>query len=108
RRRFSQRRGPGCVAVDAAAATGSWRPAARDVVMRIRADAEPSRVLVDRTPLARSAAGGSGAPGWSSGEDGFVEVRMRDRADAMSVTLESPGAPQGAGRSAAAASACAR
>jgi alpha-glucosidase len=97
RRRFSQRREPGCVAVDAAAATGSWRPAARDVVLRVRADGEPARVQLDGAPLARSAGAG---PGWSYGEDGFVELRMKDKPEAFSVLLETAVPRASAGRSA--------
>jgi alpha-glucosidase len=91
RRRFTQRREPGCVAVDAAGATGSWRPAPRDVVLRIRADAEPARVWVDGVAVERASAPNGGAQrtasGWSYGDEGFVELRMKDKPEAFSVTL---------------------
>ncbi len=96
RRRFSQRREPGCVAVDVGAQTGSWRPAARDIVLRIRADAEPAHVKMDGVAVERASAPSGGAPaarpspsGWSYGEDGFVELRMKDKPAAFSLTLES-------------------
>jgi alpha-glucosidase len=95
RRRFAQRREPGCVAIDAAAATGSWRPAARDLVLRIRSDGEPQRVRLDGAELAR--ASGAGA-GFRVSEDGFVEVRLPDKGAAFAVTLEAAGAAQAAGR----------
>ena len=95
RRRFSQRRETGCQAVEVAAPTGSWRPAPRDLVLRIRADGEPQRVLVDGTPLARSSAAGTAASGWRFGDD-FVELRLVDKPEAFVITLESAAAQAGA------------
>jgi alpha-glucosidase len=89
RRRFSQRRDAKGTRVEASALEGSWRPAARDLVLRVRADAEPGRVLLDGTALSRSTktAERAGA-GWQWTEDGFVEVRLRDRPQAIALALE--------------------
>jgi len=86
RRRFAQRRDAAGTTVEVSAATGSWQPAARDLVLRIRADAEPQRVLVDQAPLARAAK--EGDAGWTRSDDGFVELRMKDRMSAFTVALE--------------------
>ena len=52
-------------------------------------DGEPERVLLDQTALSRSAPAGSG---WSLSEDGFLELRLPDKAHTFVVTLESTGA----------------
>ena len=92
RRRFSERREGSPVRVEASAIEGSWRPAPRDLVLRIRADSEPTRVLLDRTALSRQGpTAPSGEAGWRLTEDGFVEVRLRDRAEGFAIVLE--GAP---------------
>jgi hypothetical protein len=91
RRRFAQRRDAGRVSVEASAVDGSWRPAARDLVVRVRADGETSRVLLDKAALTRlQPASAANATGWRPTEDGFVEVRLRDRPEAFSITLEGP------------------
>ena len=92
RRQFSERREGGPVRVEASAVEGSWHPAPRDLVLRIRADSEPTRVLLDRTALARQ--GPTAAPGdagWRLTADGYVEVRPRDRAEAFVIVLEGAG-----------------
>jgi hypothetical protein len=48
------------------------------------------------------------AGGWSYGEDGFVELRMKDRSAALTVLLESGASSAAAGRGVAPASPCAR
>jgi hypothetical protein len=78
--------------VEASAVEGSWRTAPRDLVLRIRADGEPTRVLLDRTALARQGpTAASGDAGWRLSEDGFVEVRLRDRAESFAIVLEGTG-----------------
>jgi alpha-glucosidase len=79
RRRFSQERSAGRVAVEASAVEGSYRPAARDLVLEIRYDGTPRRVLLDGTPLPAS--------GWTAGE-GFVRVKVRDRPEGIRVAIE--------------------
>jgi alpha-glucosidase len=78
RRRFSQRREGASTRVEASAVEGSWRPAARDLVLRVRPEGPPTRVLLDGATLAFKLA-----------EDGFVEVRIRDRAQAFALVVES-------------------
>jgi alpha-glucosidase len=86
RRRFTQRQEGTRRILEASAREGSWGPPARDLVLRIRADREPARVLVDRAPLARRGPGASA--GWTLSEDGFVEVVLKDGPDAFAVALE--------------------
>ena len=87
RRRLVQRQEGTRRIVEGSALEGSWRPS-RDLVVRIRAEREPARVVVDRTPLTRRTAGGGGALGWDFSEDGFVEVVLKDRPEAFVVALE--------------------
>jgi alpha-glucosidase len=86
RRRFTQRQEGTRRIVEGSALEGSWRPS-RDLVVRIRADREPARVVVDRSPLPRRPASG-GAAGWDFSEDGFVEVVFKDRPEAFAIALE--------------------
>jgi alpha-glucosidase len=79
RRRFSQRREGSSVSVEAGAVEGSYRPAARDLVLEIRYDGAPRRVLLDGAALP--------ADGWTAA-DGFVRVKLRDRPAAIKVALE--------------------
>jgi alpha-glucosidase (family GH31 glycosyl hydrolase) len=76
RRRFTQTRDAGRVAIDVGAAEGSYRPAARVLELRVRWDGEPARVTLGSEPVASTAAGG------------FVSVRVPDRFDAFRVTIE--------------------
>jgi alpha-glucosidase len=99
-RRFAQRREAGRTSVEASAVEGTWRPAPRDLVVRVRADGETRRVLLDRAPGARLAATSGGTEtGWRPTDDGFVEVRLRDPAEAFAITLEGPPAALPAKRS---------
>jgi alpha-glucosidase len=90
-RRFTQRRGAGGSSVEVSAVEGSWRWTPRDIVVRVRADGETRRVLLDKAPLTRLAAAATGnEPGWRPTDDGFVEVRLRDRAEAFAIAVEGP------------------
>ena len=79
RRRFGQQRDGARVVVEAGAVEGSYRPAARDLILEIRSDARPARVLLDGAALP--------ADGWSH-EDGFVRMKVPDRATALRITVE--------------------
>jgi alpha-glucosidase len=79
RRRFSQRREGGRVSVEAGALEGSYRPAARDLVLEIRYEGRPQRVLLDGSALPTE--------GWSH-EGGFVRVKLRDRPEAVRLVIE--------------------
>jgi alpha-glucosidase (family GH31 glycosyl hydrolase) len=76
RRRFTQTREAGRVTLDVGGAEGSYRPAARDLVLRVRFDGEPARMTVGGAPVAATTAGG------------FVIVRVPDHFDAFRVTIE--------------------
>jgi alpha-glucosidase len=91
RRRFTQRRDGGAVRLEVGSIEGSWRSAPRDLVLRIRADGEPTRVLLDHAALGRQGPDAGGDAGWRMTEDGFVEVRLRDRAEALAIVLEGAG-----------------
>jgi alpha-glucosidase len=89
RRRLAQQREGGETRVEVSAVAGSWRPAPRDLVLRIRAGGETARVLLDRAPLPRHGPNAAeGEAGWRATEDGFIEVRLRDRAEGFAVVLE--------------------
>jgi alpha-glucosidase len=79
RRRFSQRREGGQVAIEVSAVEGSYRPAARDLVVEIHYDGVPRRVLRDGVPLP--------AAEWSQA-DGFVRIKLRDRPEAIRLAIE--------------------
>lgn len=87
-RRFEQRREPQRVLVSGSALVGSYRPAARDLVVSVRLDAPLKRVLLDGAPLPQVAVESGRQVGWGMAKDGFVMVRFRDRPQAFTVTLE--------------------
>ena len=89
RRRFAQRREAGSVTVEAAAVEGPYRPAARDLVFTVIGEGTASRVLADGQALARvepSAFDATGT-GWTA-RDGSVTVKVRDRPEALRLTIE--------------------
>ena len=89
-RRFVQRRVAGATTLDVEAARGSWRPAARELRLRLLTDAAPRRVLLDAQPLPffPEDALGAQAVGFTRTADGFVVVKLPDRFDAFRVSLE--------------------
>ena len=87
-RRFEQRREKGRTAIAGSAVAGSYRPAPRDLVLSVRLDASPKRVLLDGAPLPEIPVETAGGAGWSTTKDGFVTVRFRDRALAFKLTIE--------------------
>jgi alpha-glucosidase len=105
-RRFAQRQQAGLQVLEVAARSGSWSPAPRELVLRVRVDGEPSGVRLDGKPLARLAAAREGpdpsrptkaAPesGYALTADGFVEVVVRDRAEPITLSVETGRAPAG-------------
>jgi alpha-glucosidase len=92
RRTFTQVREGGSARIEGSAVEGSWRPAPRALVIELQGQPEPSRVLLDGRPLARveAAALASAAEGWSPDASG-VTVRLPDRAQAFTVTMDSGG-----------------
>ena len=90
RRRFSQRRDGGRVVVEVSAPEGSWRPGPRDVVFELRGAGEPDRVTVGGAELARFDAARlrSEPQGWTRTDQGLVVVKLRDRSEAYTVTVE--------------------
>ena len=91
RRRFAQKRDGARTVVDVGATEGSWRPPARDLVLRLRADRVPARVLLDRSPLGPR--GSTTNEGWRVSDDGYVEIVLKDRREAFSITLEEDAQP---------------
>src|SRR5262249_26032253 len=91
RRKLTQRRDAGRTSVEVSAVEGTYRAPARDLVLRVRADGETRRVLLDKAVLTQLSAGTTGSqPGWRPTDDGFVEVRLRDRAEAFAIAVEGP------------------
>jgi alpha-glucosidase len=89
-RRFSQRRSGGACTVEISAAEGSWRPKDRELRLRILSEAAPSKVLLGKDALPARSPGERGVErsGWFRSADGFVTVSLKDRFEALSVTLE--------------------
>lgn len=82
-RAFRQERGPEGCRLSVGAPAGSWRPAARELRLRVRLAAEPRRVRLDGRDLARAGDG----PGWSWSE-GVAEVRLPDPQAALEVLID--------------------
>ncbi len=96
-RRFAQRREASRLVVEVGAAEGSWRPAARDLVLRVRVDGEPSGVVLNGKAIARrvpqtgprsGATPATPATGYTLTDDGFVEVVLPDRGTAVSLVVD--------------------
>jgi alpha-glucosidase len=89
RRRFEQTRSSTSCTVRVGAGEGSYRPATRDLVLKVRWDGEPRRVSLNAEVLPRTdPSSGASSRGWSAAEDGFVRVRFADRWDAFAVTIQ--------------------
>jgi alpha-glucosidase len=84
RRRFEQERDAAGVRVRVGAPEGAYRPAARDLVVRVEG-ATPKRVLVGGTEITKAA--DEAGPGWRATPGGF-EVRFPDRFAAVEVRAE--------------------
>jgi hypothetical protein len=74
RRRFSMRADGAATVIEVSAPEGSYRPAARDLVLRLRGDAK--RVSV------------GGAPAEFMARDGVVEVKVPDRFERIQIRIE--------------------
>jgi alpha-glucosidase len=90
RRRFSQRREGGRVTIQVGAPEGSWRPAPRDLIFELRGAGEPSRVTAGEEALAHldTARLATEPKGWTRTDQGVVLIKLRDRTEAFTVTLE--------------------
>jgi alpha-glucosidase len=88
RRAFRQSREEGRCVIDVGLGAGSYRPAPRDLVLRVRFDDIPRHVRVGSESLAPTNTAIAGLTGWSRMPDGVVTIRMPDRFDAMQVTIE--------------------
>ncbi|MGE0455775.1 MAG: TIM-barrel domain-containing protein [Vicinamibacteria bacterium] len=87
-RRFEQARDAGGVELRVAAPEGSWRPAPRDLVVRLLWDGRdaPRRARAAEAPLAREAS--AARPGSWSYDGTWVTLRLRDRFDAFVLRVE--------------------
>jgi len=81
--------------IDIAAAEGSYRPAARPLVLSVRWTGEPGSVSVGAAgspaaPLERVPAADLDAAqtGWALSEDGFVIVKIPDRFDGLTIGIQ--------------------
>jgi alpha-glucosidase len=88
-REFSQKRDASSCVVSVGAAKGTYRPAPRDLVLKIKLDRRPTSVLVGTTavPERVGAARRSVTPGWTWDAQGWVSVRLKDQAEALSVAI---------------------
>jgi alpha-glucosidase len=91
-REFSQKRDAGSCVVSVTAPKGTYRPAPRDLVLRIKWDRRPTSVQVGTTtvPERVGAARRGMTPTWSWEAQGWVSVRLKDAAEALSVTVTAP------------------
>jgi alpha-glucosidase len=97
RRRFTQAR---IISSDRLTATieigapeGRYRPDARDLIVEVRWEGQPERVMVGTgTVLARRTTRelDSEPDGWTLSDEGFVIVKQPDRFEAMKITIEGP------------------
>jgi alpha-glucosidase len=71
RRRFAQDRSAAGTTVTVGPAEGPYRPAARDLELRVRLEAPPAAVSLDGRPLPRDA--------WSWTDEGWLTLRVPDR-----------------------------
>jgi alpha-glucosidase len=90
RRRFAQKRDGDRVTIEVGAPEGSWRPAPRDVVFELRGVGEPSRVTAGGATLARIEAPrlATESAGWARTDQGLMLVKLRDRPEAFTITVE--------------------
>ena len=70
-----------------AAPEGSYRPAARDLILELRGATTPARVSIAGRELARIAADAASGTGWSEDDAGVVRVRLPDRFEAAAIDL---------------------
>ncbi|HSL21934.1 MAG TPA: glycoside hydrolase family 31 protein [Vicinamibacterales bacterium] len=97
KRRFTQARATDAdgrdakVTIDVGAPEGSWRPAARPLVLSVRWTGDVRAVSATAAgPLPRLApeALEQQPTGWTVTDEGFVRVKLPDRFEAVSVTIE--------------------
>lgn len=88
-RDFFQERQAQTVIVALGAARGSFRPAGRELVLRVKLDQVPSGVRLGAAavPVCASARPSGTPPCWSWEREGWAAVRLRDGADAMRVEI---------------------
>jgi hypothetical protein len=89
RRRFAQSRDERGVTLEVGAVEGRYRPAERAVVLTLVGETGASRVLADGQPLARVGpeAFAASTAGWTV-RDGAVSVKVKDRPQALRLTVE--------------------
>jgi alpha-glucosidase len=90
RRRFTQSRSTTMASIDVAAPEGSFRPAARDLVLSVQWSGDVSRVTSGSTTLTRFSAQelATHPSGWAVSDTGFVIVKQPDPFTALRVTIE--------------------
>ena len=74
--------------IDVEAPAGPYRPAARDIVFRVRFDGSPRSVRVGNEPLTATTTDLPGARGYRLAPIGVVNVRLPDTFGAMHVVIE--------------------
>jgi alpha-glucosidase len=86
-RDFRQQRSAGACIVEVSAPRGGFRPAARDLLLRVRLEHRPSRVRLGEQAVGEAVRAGQ-AHSWSWDPRGWVTVTLRDRAEPILITLE--------------------
>jgi len=89
-RRFTQTRSATTASIDVAAPEGSFRPAARDLVLSVQWSGDVNRVTNGSTTLTRFSPLelATHPSGWAVSDTGFVIVKQPDPFTALRVTIE--------------------
>jgi hypothetical protein len=87
RRRYEWSRTGDSGKLTVGAPEGSYRPAARDLVLELRGASAPARVSVAGRALARLAPDAKAGEGWTQDDAGVVRVRVPDRFEAAVIDV---------------------
>jgi len=88
RRAFRQTREDGRCVIDIGAADGPYRPAARDLVLRVRFDSSPKTVRLGDQVLTATTTDMPGGAGYSYAPLGVVNIRLPDTFGAIQLVIE--------------------
>ncbi|HEU4785978.1 MAG TPA: DUF5110 domain-containing protein, partial [Gemmatimonadaceae bacterium] len=93
-REFSQVRtapggGSSAIAITIAAPQGSYRPAARPLVVEVRTDREPQAIALNGAPVSRQSGGAASndAAAWTFDPAGYVSITLPDRFERTEITI---------------------
>ena len=90
KRRFAQSRDDRTATIEIGPPEGTYRPAARSLILQIRWDGEPAQVRRGSSPLPRRTLGDldKETEGWAIDPDGWIVVKQPDRFEPARLTVE--------------------